>query len=227
MRPEIEAAFVEASTSALAPDPRKRIPLRPAVTVPKDLLRASTAAVRQRVPVRPNDGDLTKQCEGPPLGQRILVTGRVLDGAGQPIEHALLEIWQANASGTYRDVTDPLEQPLDPNFLGRQLPIRDREASRVSGARRLRHPLPTGSHPCLRDRAGLQRTRHHTVLLRGRPVVRAGLRRECHEEPERATGAARALRPGADGSWRQGPPPRLPMGHRIDGRPINRGGVVK
>lgn len=46
--------------------------------------------------------DLTKQVNGEPLGERIVVTGRVVDGEGRPVRGQLLEIWQANAAGRQR-----------------------------------------------------------------------------------------------------------------------------
>jgi protocatechuate 3,4-dioxygenase beta subunit len=67
------------------------------------------------------DADLTTNAGtgGTALGQRIIVTGKVLDEAGDPVPNTLIEIWQANASGRYahwRDEEHPA--PLDPNFLG-------------------------------------------------------------------------------------------------------------
>ncbi len=64
------------------------------------------------------DEDLTVQHAGEPQGQRIVVTGRVLDGAGRPVRNALVEIWQANAAGRYNHLGDIHPAPLDPNFTG-------------------------------------------------------------------------------------------------------------
>jgi protocatechuate 3,4-dioxygenase, beta subunit len=64
------------------------------------------------------DGDLTRQADGEPLGERIIVQGRVLDEDGRPIAGALVEVWQANAAGRYRHETDRHPAPLDPNFVG-------------------------------------------------------------------------------------------------------------
>jgi protocatechuate 3,4-dioxygenase beta subunit len=64
------------------------------------------------------DYDLTRQHAGAPLGQRIIVTGRLLDGDGSPIPNSLVEIWQANAAGRYAHSEDNHEAPLDPNFTG-------------------------------------------------------------------------------------------------------------
>ena len=64
------------------------------------------------------DHDLTRQHEGEPLGERIIVFGRVRDANGRPVPDALLEIWQANAAGRYRHDADSHPAPLDPNFSG-------------------------------------------------------------------------------------------------------------
>ncbi len=66
------------------------------------------------------DHDLTSNAvkNGTPIGERIIVTGRVLDDAGRPVRDTLVEIWQANAAGRYVHRTDQHDAPLDPNFLG-------------------------------------------------------------------------------------------------------------
>jgi protocatechuate 3,4-dioxygenase, beta subunit len=63
-------------------------------------------------------GDLTRQHHGEPLGQRIIVSGRVLDEDGRPAARTLIEVWQANAAGRYRHNVDQHNAPLDPNFEG-------------------------------------------------------------------------------------------------------------
>ena len=62
--------------------------------------------------------DLTRQHHGEPLGERIIVSGRVLDEDGRPAAHTLIEVWQANAAGRYRHNVDQHNAPLDPNFEG-------------------------------------------------------------------------------------------------------------
>jgi protocatechuate 3,4-dioxygenase, beta subunit len=66
------------------------------------------------------DADLTQNSGtgGEAIGERIIVTGRVLDDRGDPVPNTLLEIWQANAAGRYIHKKDQHEAPLDPNFLG-------------------------------------------------------------------------------------------------------------
>ena len=52
------------------------------------------------------------------LGDHIRITGRVLDGNGVAVPDALLELWQANASGRYNHPLDARDLPLDPGFTG-------------------------------------------------------------------------------------------------------------
>jgi protocatechuate 3,4-dioxygenase beta subunit len=68
--------------------------------------------------VTEQDGDLTQQHDGQPLGERIVVEGRVLGPDGRPLPGQLVEIWQANAAGRYRHAVDRHDAPLDPNFSG-------------------------------------------------------------------------------------------------------------
>ncbi len=68
--------------------------------------------------VDPLASDLTIQHTGEPLGERMVVTGRVLDGDGRPVAHQLVEIWQANSGGRYIHQRDQHPAPLDPNFTG-------------------------------------------------------------------------------------------------------------
>jgi protocatechuate 3,4-dioxygenase beta subunit len=69
--------------------------------------------------LHPLDADLTRRHTGEPIGERIIVTGRVIDsGTGKPVRGALVEIWQANACGRYAHAGDQHPAPLDPNFTG-------------------------------------------------------------------------------------------------------------
>ncbi|WP_157252114.1 protocatechuate 3,4-dioxygenase subunit beta [Nonomuraea typhae] len=68
--------------------------------------------------VHPRDADLTRRHAGQPLGERITVTGRILDRYGRPVRGQLVEIWQANAAGRYAHPGDDHPAPLDPNFTG-------------------------------------------------------------------------------------------------------------
>jgi protocatechuate 3,4-dioxygenase beta subunit len=95
----------------------KRAPTRPLVYIPHTLSEV-TGPVFGHDRVRPEDADLTKQCAGQPIGERMILAGRVLDGDGRPVPHTLVEIWQANSTGRYHHERDQHDAPLDPNFTG-------------------------------------------------------------------------------------------------------------
>ena len=65
-----------------------------------------------------NATDLTKQYKGEPLGERIIVSGRVLDENTRPVPNTMVELVQANPSGRYAHNYDQHDAPLDPNFTG-------------------------------------------------------------------------------------------------------------
>jgi protocatechuate 3,4-dioxygenase, beta subunit len=94
-----------------------RAPRRPLVVVPEGF-RDLESPVYGHSDVGPLDKDLTRQHEGEPQGERIIVTGRVLEEDGRPVRGALVEIWQTNAGGRYRHEADQHPAPLDPNFSG-------------------------------------------------------------------------------------------------------------
>jgi protocatechuate 3,4-dioxygenase beta subunit len=75
------------------------------------------------------EADLTRngRVNGEPLGERIIVTGRVLDEDARPVVNTLVELWQANASGRYIHKVDQHDAPLDPNFLGAGRCVTDAE----------------------------------------------------------------------------------------------------
>ncbi|TGN68738.1 protocatechuate 3,4-dioxygenase subunit beta [Paracoccus liaowanqingii] len=70
--------------------------------------------------ITPLDGDLIANYAktGDPVGERIIVHGRVMDENGRPVPQTLVEIWQANAGGRYRHKKDSYLAPVDPNFGG-------------------------------------------------------------------------------------------------------------
>jgi protocatechuate 3,4-dioxygenase beta subunit len=96
---------------------RLRAPKQPLVLLPHTLSEV-TGPVYGDLALAETDHDLTRQHEGEPLGQRIVVSGRVLDSEGRPLRGQLVEIWQANAAGRYRHVVDDHDAPIDPNFSG-------------------------------------------------------------------------------------------------------------
>jgi protocatechuate 3,4-dioxygenase beta subunit len=97
----------------------ERAPKKPLVALPTRLSEL-TAPVFGGDRIDPIDSDLTRNAvvNGEPIGERIIVTGRVLDDAGRPVPNTLVEVWQANATGRYRHKWDQHDAPLDPNFTG-------------------------------------------------------------------------------------------------------------
>jgi len=95
----------------------RRAPSQPLVVLPHTLSEL-TAPVFGHGDVKAGDSDLTSQHAGAPLGERIVVSGRVLDEDGRPVPNILVEIWQANAAGRYNHVVDQHDAPIDPNFTG-------------------------------------------------------------------------------------------------------------
>ncbi len=96
---------------------RLRAPTRAPLTIPHGLTEV-TGPLLGAGRVGPLDHDLTSQHAGEPLGQRIVVHGRVIDGDGRPVPNTLVEVWQANAAGRYAHDGDRHPAPLDPNFTG-------------------------------------------------------------------------------------------------------------
>lgn len=100
-----------------------RAPRRPPVSLAPTLSEITGPAFGPGT-VGPLDNDLLRNHatgdspEASPIGERIVVHGRVLDENARPVPGALIEIWQANAGGRYRHVSDGYLAPLDPNFGG-------------------------------------------------------------------------------------------------------------
>jgi protocatechuate 3,4-dioxygenase beta subunit len=96
-----------------------RAPRQPLLPL-RQSLSELTGPVYGRGDVRPLHDDLTRNAvkTGEPIGERILVVGRVLDDTGRPVPNALVEVWQANAAGRYAHQVDRHAAPLDPNFTG-------------------------------------------------------------------------------------------------------------
>jgi protocatechuate 3,4-dioxygenase beta subunit len=94
-----------------------RAPKRPLTILPHTLTE-TTGPMYGHERVGELDHDLTRQHGGEPLGERIVVHGRLLDSAGRPVRNSLIEIWQANAAGRYDHAVDQHPAPLDPNFKG-------------------------------------------------------------------------------------------------------------
>jgi len=94
-----------------------RVPMRPLVVLP-GRVHDLASPVYAEEDIGELDNDLTRQHRGEPLGERIIVTGRLLEESGRPVRSSLIEIWQPNAAGRYRHEGDEHPAPLDPNFTG-------------------------------------------------------------------------------------------------------------
>ena len=105
---------------------RTRAPKRPLVPLPHTLSEI-TGPVYGHEDVGELDHDLTRQHDGEPLGERMILHGRVVDGDQRPVRNTLIELWQANAAGRYRHEVDAHPAPLDPNFSGAGRCITDDE----------------------------------------------------------------------------------------------------
>ena len=103
-----------------------RHPKQPLIIIPQTLTELS-APVYGHERIGPLDHDLTRQHADRPLGQRIIVSGRVLDEDARPVPHTLIEVWQANAAGRYAHTVDRWDAPLDPNFTGAGRTLTDAE----------------------------------------------------------------------------------------------------
>ena len=142
---------------------RERAPLQPLIVLPHTLSEV-TGPLFGADDVRPEDADLTRQHEAAPLGERIIVSGRVSDEHGHPVANSLIEVWQANASGRYRHANDNHDAPLDLNFTGAGRVLTDQE-----GRYRILTIKP-GAYPW-RNHANAWRPAHIHFSLFGRAFV--------------------------------------------------------
>ena len=102
----------------------RRAPAKPLIQLPHTMSEL-TGPLYGHNPIGETDNDLARQHPGEPLGERIIVAGRVMDEDGRPIPHTLIELWQCNAAGRYLHNRDDHRAPLDPNFSGAGRAITD------------------------------------------------------------------------------------------------------
>lgn len=96
----------------------QRAPRQRLVPLPSGAAEQSGPRFTEQV-LYPNHDDMTRQVDGgEAAGQRIIVTGKVLDENGDPVPKTLVEIWQCNAAGRYHHEMDDHDAPLDPYFRG-------------------------------------------------------------------------------------------------------------
>lgn len=114
----------------LVPDYRStvtRAPLQPSLVIPQTLTETTGPGGCWDRLMGSSLADLTKQHKAEPLGQRIIVSGRVLDEDGRAVPDTVMEIWQANAAGRYIHAKDQWDAPHDPNFTGAGRVVTDAE----------------------------------------------------------------------------------------------------
>ena len=170
------------------------------------------------------EADLTIQHRGEPIGERIVVTGRVVDGDGRPVRRQLVEIWQANAAGRYIHKRDQHPAPIDPNFTGVGRCLTDDD-----GTYRFTTIKP-GPYPW-RNHHNAWRPAHihfslfgtelhaaddHPDVLPGRPALRPRPDLPVDHRPEGPRPAGRDLRPRRHAARVEH---RLPLGHRAHRQP--------
>ncbi len=95
----------------------KRAPQRPPIRLEQTLTEV-TGPVFAGGWAGPDAVDLIRVHPGEPLGERMILVGRVLDEDARPVPGTLVELWQCNAAGRYRHPVDQHDAPLDPNFDG-------------------------------------------------------------------------------------------------------------
>jgi protocatechuate 3,4-dioxygenase, beta subunit len=122
-----------------------RHPKEPLVYLPQTITEITGPQLGTERVRSEQDADLTAQHPGAPIGERIIVTGRVFDTEGKPLRDTLVEVWQANAAGRYRHVWDRWPAELDPNFSGAGRTVTDDEG-RYRFLTIKPGPYPWGNH---------------------------------------------------------------------------------
>jgi protocatechuate 3,4-dioxygenase beta subunit len=122
-----------------------RHPKQPLVYLPHTITEITGPQLGPEHVLGEHDHDLTAQHGAMPIGERITVSGRVLDTDGKPLRDTLVEVWQANAAGRYRHVWDHWDAELDPNFSGAGRTLTDDEG-RYRFITVKPGPYPWGNH---------------------------------------------------------------------------------
>src|SRR2546423_3654438 len=93
----------------------KRAPTRPLIPLPHTLSEITGPIFDEKM-IAAKAFDLTRQSHGAALGERIIVSGRLLDEDGRAIPRTLIEVWQANAAGRYPHQRGEQHAPIEPKF---------------------------------------------------------------------------------------------------------------
>src|SRR2546425_13244928 len=105
---------------------RLRAPAQPLVRMAPSPLEAAGPAFPKHF-VKDSEADLTTWGKSAPLGEKMVLVGRVLDEGGRPVRRSLVEVWQADASGKHPHPLGHHEAPLHPNLLGQGQLLTDDE----------------------------------------------------------------------------------------------------
>jgi protocatechuate 3,4-dioxygenase beta subunit len=122
-----------------------RHPKQPLIYLPQTITEITGPQLGPELAIGESDNDLTRQHEGAPMGERIIVSGRVFDTEGKPLRGTLIEIWQANAAGRYLHKWDRWPADLDPNFTGAGRCVTDQDG-RYEFTTIKPGPYPWGNH---------------------------------------------------------------------------------
>jgi protocatechuate 3,4-dioxygenase beta subunit len=122
-----------------------RHPQQPLIYLPQTITEITGPQLGPELLIGEFDHDLTRQHDGAPMGERIIVSGRVFDTEGKPLRNTLIEIWQANAAGRYLHKWDQWPADLDPNFSGAGRCITD-DDGRYEFTTIKPGPYPWGNH---------------------------------------------------------------------------------
>ena len=135
---DADIGFADYKSTALRGPRQAPVPMRAAGATEQGLVARPSI-------ILPNDLDLTKHGKGEPLGEKIIVTGRIVDEDGKPVRNSLVEVWQCNAAGRYIHRLDDHHAPLDPNFIGHGKMITDADG-RYRFVSIKPGPYPWGNH---------------------------------------------------------------------------------
>src|SRR3954454_20528429 len=124
---------------------RLRHPKQPLVYLPQTVTEITGPQLGRELAPREFDHDLTRQHSGEPIGERIVISGRVLDTEGKPLRNTLVEVWQANAGRRYAPRWDRCPAPLHPNSSGAGRCVPDDEG-RYAFTTIKPGPYPWGNH---------------------------------------------------------------------------------
>jgi protocatechuate 3,4-dioxygenase beta subunit len=122
-----------------------RHPRQPLVYLPHTITEITGPQLGDVLVTGEKDNNLLVQHGADPIGERIMIAGRVLDTEGKPLRKTLVEIWQANSAGRYRHRWDRWPAPLDPNFSGAGRCLTD-DDGRYSFLTIKPGPYPWGNH---------------------------------------------------------------------------------